>query len=206
MNVVGLCGFSNAGKTTLAAKLIAALRETGARVSAVKHAHAGFDMDRPGKDSHRMREAGAFEVVVGSGRRLAVLREFEVPLELSIHHLLAQITEPEDRPLWVVAEGFRHMDQLKLEFWEPAPAGTPQRNPLYVEDPFVVGIVCDHPQALPEPTGLPVFSRDEVAPIVAFLLANQQRFEYRSPYAPAPDVKPPPLVATRWSTTHGDSA
>jgi hypothetical protein len=83
------------------------------------------------------------------------------------------------------------MDRLKLEFWEPPADGAPSRQPLYAEDPFVVAIVSDHGEALPEPTSLPVFRRDDVAGIAAFLLANASRFEYRSPFDPGPPVEPP---------------
>ncbi|HAL38589.1 MAG TPA: molybdopterin-guanine dinucleotide biosynthesis protein B, partial [Polaromonas sp.] len=64
MNVIGFSGYSGSGKTTLVEKLIPALKQRGLRVSVVKHAHHLFDIDHPGKDTHRHREAGAFEVVV----------------------------------------------------------------------------------------------------------------------------------------------
>ena len=92
MNVVGFAGFSGSGKTTLVEQLIPALRLRGLRVSVVKHAHHRFDIDRPGKDTFRHREAGAFEVVVASDRRLALLREFERETELSLS--LIHISEP----------------------------------------------------------------------------------------------------------------
>ena len=71
MRVIGLAGWSGAGKTTLLARLIPALRGSGLSVSTLKHAHHAFDVDRPGKDSHTHREAGAVEVLVASGRRWA---------------------------------------------------------------------------------------------------------------------------------------
>jgi molybdopterin-guanine dinucleotide biosynthesis protein B len=70
MNVVGFAGYSGSGKTTLVEKLIPALKSRGLRVSVVKHAHHNFDIDHPEKDTFRHRQAGAFEVVVASGRRL----------------------------------------------------------------------------------------------------------------------------------------
>jgi molybdopterin-guanine dinucleotide biosynthesis adapter protein len=190
MKVLGLSGYSNAGKTTLATALIPALKARGARVSAIKHAHAEFDIDQPGKDSHRLREAGAFEVIVANGRRCAKVREFEVPVDLTLHTLMLEVAEPEDRDLWVVVEGFRHMDQLKLEFWDP----TTGRNPLYPEDPFVVAIITEQPAALPEPTLLPTFGPGDVEPLVDFLMANAHRFDYISPFDRGPDVEPP-----RWN-------
>ena len=78
MKVVGFCGYSGSGKTTLVEQLIGRLRLAGQRVSVVKHAHHEFDIDQPGKDSWRHRQAGAFEVVIASDRRLAKIREFEV--------------------------------------------------------------------------------------------------------------------------------
>ena len=83
MKVVGFCGFSGSGKTTLVEQLISRLRLAGQRVSVIKHAHHDFDIDQPGKDSHRHREAGAFEVVIASDRRLALVREFEQPAQLT---------------------------------------------------------------------------------------------------------------------------
>ena len=89
MNVVGFAGYSGAGKTTLVEQLIPALRLLGQRVSVVKHAHHKFDIDHAGKDTYRHREAGAFEVVAASSKRLALIREFEREGELKVHQLIA---------------------------------------------------------------------------------------------------------------------
>ena len=91
MKVVGFAGFSGSGKTTLVEQLIPELRLRSLRVSVVKHAHHSFDMDHPGKDTYRHREAGAFEVVAASDKRLMLVREFEQPAVLSVHHLLAEL-------------------------------------------------------------------------------------------------------------------
>ena len=90
MRVVGFCGYSGSGKTTLVEQLIARLKLAGQRVSVVKHAHHKFDIDHKGKDSWRHRQAGAFEVVVASDRRLAKIREYEMlsdPTAVSYTHL-----------------------------------------------------------------------------------------------------------------------
>ena len=108
MKVIGLCGWSGSGKTTLAEQLIMRLRHAGQRVSVVKHAHHAFDIDQPGKDSWRHREAGAFEVVIASNRRLAKLREFEVVAEPSAHQLIAELYDAD----WVLVEGFKSADLL----------------------------------------------------------------------------------------------
>src|ERR1700712_4349780 len=104
MKVVGFAGYSGAGKTTLIERLIPALKARGLKVSVVKHAHHGFDIDHPGKDSYRHRVAGAFEVVVASDRRLAVVREYEETLQPTVHLLVAELRRDVD---WVLVEGFK---------------------------------------------------------------------------------------------------
>lgn len=175
MRAIGLVGPSGCGKTTLATQLIGHLRESGALVSAVKHAGHGFEIDHPGKDSRRLSEAGAFETVIASSRRMAVLREFATEVDLRVQDLLAGLAEPEGVPLWVVVEGFRYASHQKIEFW----TGQDARPALYPEDPFVVAIVTEVPETLPQPTGLPVFRRDQAAEIAAFLLRDPDRFEVR---------------------------
>ena len=171
MQVIGLCGSSNSGKTTLAEKLIRALKARGCRVSVIKHAHKRFDIDRPGKDSFRHREAGAFEVVVASRNRLALMREFEQEAQLSVHHLIAELYDGVD---WVLVEGFKESDLPKIEVWRAA-AGKPVRYP---DDEFIVAIATDSPQALPEATLRPVLDLNDAEAIAQWLLDNGHRFDY----------------------------
>lgn len=174
MKVVGLCGASGAGKTTLAEHLVRGLKAAGQRVSTVKHAHHAFDIDQPGKDSWRLRQAGAFEVVVASDLRLAKIREYEVAGEPTVHQLLAELVEVD----WVLVEGFKHADLLKLEVWRQGL----DRPPQYPDDPYVCAVVTDAPTLLPQPTGLPVLPLGEPARIVDFLLSHADRHEYLSPF------------------------
>lgn len=173
MNVVGFAGYSGTGKTTLVEKLIPALRRRGLRVSVVKHAHHGFDIDHAGKDTYRHRQAGAFEVVVASSRRLALMREFEQEATLSVHHLIAELYEGVD---WVLAEGFRDSDLLKIEVWRAA-SGKPVRYP---DDDFVVAVATDDRGALPVPTGLPTLDLNDADAVANWLVDNQGRFDYQS--------------------------
>ncbi|WP_372657268.1 molybdopterin-guanine dinucleotide biosynthesis protein B, partial [Hydrogenophaga sp.] len=136
MKVIGLAGYSGSGKTTLVEQLIPALRLRGLRVSVVKHAHHRFDIDHPGKDTWRHREAGAFEVVAASDHRLVLMREFEQPASLSVHQLLAELYDGVD---WVLVEGFKDSDLLKLEVWREA-TGKP---PRYPHDDFITAIATD---------------------------------------------------------------
>jgi molybdopterin-guanine dinucleotide biosynthesis adapter protein len=172
MKVIGFSGYSGSGKTTLVEQLIARLRLAGQRVSVVKHAHHDFDIDHPGKDSHRHREAGAFEVVIASNRRLAKIREFELHSDPTVHQLIAELYDCD----WVLVEGFKHADVLKIEVWR-ADTGKPVQYP---HDPFVVAISTDSADRLPEPTGLPLLDLNDPDAVVKFLLAEPARYEYRS--------------------------
>ena len=171
MNVVGFAGYSGSGKTTLVEKLIPALKLRGLRVSVVKHAHHRFDIDHPGKDTFRHREAGAFEVVVASQNRLALMREFEQPSELTVHQLIAELYEGVD---WVLVEGFKHSDLLKIEVWRAA-SGKPTR---YLDDDFVVAIATDSPDQLPAATLRPVLDLNDADEVADFLVNHQDRFHY----------------------------
>lgn len=175
MKVIGFSGFSGSGKTTLVERLIPVLKLHGQRVSVVKHAHHKFDIDHPGKDTYRHREAGAFEVVVASDRRLALMREFEQPAQLSVHQLISELYDGVD---WVLVEGFKQSDVLKIEIWRAAAEGEAARRARYVDDDFIVGIATDRPDRLPAPTGLPIFDLDDVDAIGSWLLQNAPRFEY----------------------------
>jgi molybdopterin-guanine dinucleotide biosynthesis protein B len=171
MKVVGFAGFSGSGKTTLVERLIPVLKLHGQRVSVVKHAHHKFDIDHPGKDTWRHREAGAFEVVVASKQRLALMREFEQPVELSVHHLIAELYEGVD---WVLVEGFKDSDLLKIEVWRAA-SNNPAR---YMDDDFIAAIATDSPDQLPQATGLDVLDLNDIEGIADWLIRHAARFEY----------------------------
>ena len=171
MKVAGFSGFSGSGKTTLVERLIPALKLVGLRVSVVKHAHHDFDIDQPGKDTHRHRQAGAFEVIVASDRRLALMREFEQPGKLSVHHLLAELYDGVD---WVLVEGFKDSNLPKIEVWR-ASAGKPARYP---DDDFVIAIATDSPGQLPQPTQRPVLDLNDPDRVAHWLADNGHRFDY----------------------------
>lgn len=134
MKVLGLVGWSGSGKTTLLTAMLPLLRAHGLSVSTVKHAHHGFDMDRPGKDSFRHRQAGAAEVMVVSGARWALLHELGAP-EPPLPALLARLA-PVDL---VLVEGFKTHPYPKIEVHRPA-LGKP---PIWPEQPDVVAVATD---------------------------------------------------------------
>ena len=170
MHVIGFCGYSGSGKTTLIEQLIERLRLAGQRVSVVKHAHHAFDIDHEGKDSWRHRQAGAFEVVIASNRRLAKIREYPVAEEPSVEQLIAELVECD----WVLVEGFKHAPLAKIEVWRAA-TGKPSQYP---HDPFVIAIATDSADALPQPTRLPVFDLDDPDAIARFVLEQERRCRY----------------------------
>jgi molybdopterin-guanine dinucleotide biosynthesis protein B len=171
MKVVAFAGFSGAGKTTLIEQLIPLLRQQGLRVSVVKHAHHGLEPDQPGKDTWRHREAGAYEVVAASPQRMVLMREFERPTKLTVHDLIRALHPGVD---WVLVEGFRDCNLMKIEVWR-ASTGRPARYP---DDAFVAAIATDSPGQMPETTLRPVLNLNDAPAVAAWLLDNQDRFEY----------------------------
>ncbi len=147
MKVLGIVGWSGSGKTTLLTGLLPLLKARGLTVSTVKHTHHGFDMDRPGKDTYRHREAGAQEVLVASGERWALLHEVEGP-EPRLPELLARM-QPVDL---VLVEGFKSHPFPKLEVHRPA-LGKP---PIWLSEHDVVAVATDAPLAACDRTLLPL--------------------------------------------------
>lgn len=135
MRLIGFAGWSGAGKTTLLARLIPVLVARGYRVSTVKHAHHNFDVDKPGKDSHTHRLAGASEVLIASANRWALMHELRGAPEPDLPELLAHLS-PVDL---VLVEGFKRDNHPKIEIHRPE-VGKPF---LYPEDPFIVAIAAD---------------------------------------------------------------
>jgi molybdopterin-guanine dinucleotide biosynthesis adapter protein len=138
MRVIGFAGWSNSGKTTLIEQLIPRLTAAGQRVSLVKHAHHGFDIDQPGKDSYRHREAGATEVLVTSGQRYALMHELRGAPELSLAAAV-NLLSPCDV---VLVEGFKTAAIAKIEVHRTG-LGKPL---LFPGDPCIVALVSDTPQ------------------------------------------------------------
>lgn len=171
MKVVGFAGSSGAGKTTLVERLIPALKARGLRVSVIKHAHHGLETDRPGKDTWRHREAGAYEVLAASPERMVLQRTFEQAGERSVHELIPALHPGVD---WVLVEGWRDTNLLKVEVWRAATG----KSVRYPDDPFVVAIALPPADALPEATLRPRLDLDDPDAVAAWLVDNGDRFEY----------------------------
>jgi molybdopterin-guanine dinucleotide biosynthesis adapter protein len=161
MRIFGLAGWSGSGKTMLVSRLLPVLVARGLTVSTVKHAHHAFDIDQPGKDSHRHREAGASEVLVSSSARWALMHEHRGAPEPVLAELLAHMT-PVDL---VIVEGFKREPFPKLEVHRPS-IGKPL---LYPDDPDIVALASDEPLA---GLSLPRLPLDDVAAIASFIMAH----------------------------------
>jgi molybdopterin-guanine dinucleotide biosynthesis adapter protein len=160
MKVIGLAGWSGAGKTTLLTRVIPRLLKDGLRVSVIKHAHHAFDVDVPGKDSWRHREAGASEVLVSSSQRWALMHELRGAAEPRLPELLAKMSQVD----LVVVEGFKRELHRKIEVHRAA-NGKPL---LYPDDPDVVGIAAD----IPVETTLPTAHLDDIEAVAAMMLRS----------------------------------
>lgn len=139
MRIFGFAGWSGSGKTTLMTALIPEFASRGITVSTVKHAHHAFDIDQPGKDSWRHRQAGAREVMVASDHRWALMHELRGAPEPSLDELLRRMSTVD----LVLIEGFKRHAHPKLEVYRTS-LGKPLLHP---EDPFVVGIASNESMA-----------------------------------------------------------
>jgi molybdopterin-guanine dinucleotide biosynthesis protein B len=159
--VFGVVGWSGSGKTTLVTALIPELVGRGLTVSTVKHTHHDIDIDKPGKDSHRHREAGATEVLVTSPKRWALIHELRGATEPDMESLIGRMAKVD----LVLVEGFKSHRFAKLEVHRPA-FGKPL---LATTDPSIVAIASD--QALPG-IGLPVLALADVEAVAVFIMAH----------------------------------
>ncbi len=158
MKLIGLAGWSGAGKTTLLTRVIPHLVTRGVTVSTIKHAHHSFDVDVPGKDSHRHREAGASEVLISSGKRFALMHELRDEAEWPLADLLRKMS-PVDL---LIIEGFKRDHHPKIEVHR-AENGKPF---LFPDDANIVAVASD---TRPD-TKLPLIHIDEIERIAATMI------------------------------------
>lgn len=164
MRLFGFVGHPGSGKTTLLLKVLPLLTARGLRVSVIRQADAGFDIDTPGKDSYEHRVAGAREVVVASSRRWALMHEYGDEAEFGQDALAARLSAVDV----VLVEGFRPWSHPRIEVWRPDLG----KAPLFPDDPLIVAVASTGPVP-----GLdrPVLALDDGAAIADFLVAEVSR-------------------------------
>ena len=160
MRLYGVVGWKNAGKTGLMERLVTEITGRGISVSTVKHAHHSFDVDHPGKDSHRHRVAGATEVLLASRNRFALMHELRDEDEPSLSELLQKLA-PVDL---VLVEGYKRDTHPKVEAHRSVTG-----NPLIApDDPTVRAVASDTPLDLDRP----IFDLDDTKAIADFILSE----------------------------------
>jgi len=164
--VLGIVGWSGSGKTTLLTKLIPVLVGRGLKVATLKHAHHGFDVDVPGKDSYEHRRAGASEVIVFSSRRWVQMHEIGDEPPVTLPQLLRRLS-PCDL---VLVEGFKREPLPKLEVFRPE-TGKPLLHP---DDPHIVALAA---KTAPAGTPVPVVDLDDLHAIADVVLARAEPLE-----------------------------
>ncbi len=158
--IIGITGWKNSGKTTLAERLIAELSLRGYTVASVKHAHHAFDIDHEGTDSWRHRRAGAREVAVVSDRRWALMHELQEAQEPTLDAIVARLS-PCDI---VIVEGYKREGHPKIEARRNDAADATSMAGRF---PNIVAIAADHST---DDFGLPVFDLDDIAAIANFVV------------------------------------
>ncbi len=174
--LVGFAAFSGTGKTTLLLKLLPLLKDAGLRIAVVKHAHHSFEMDRPGKDSYRLRKAGADEILVAGRHRIGWIRE--TPRrgeEPGLDEALA-LLDPAGLDL-VLVEGFKAEAFPKIELHRTA-LGRPL---LFPQDPSIIAIAADAGELSRDPGALPRLSLDDSDQIAGFILQSVLQGENPAP-------------------------
>ncbi len=159
MQVFGIVGWKDAGKTELVVKLVEHFTAAGLRVSTVKHAHHAFDIDIPGKDSYRHREAGASEVIVASQNRYALMHDNRGVPEPELNELLGKL---DPVPL-VLVEGFKRQGHPKLEVIR----GNGPDVPVALTDDSIIAVATDRKR---EGITIPQFDVNDVSTIADFIL------------------------------------
>ena len=167
MKTFGLAGYSGAGKTTLLEALIPRLNAAGLRVSLIKHAHHRFDIDQPGKDSYRLREAGCSEVLLVSDHRWVLMHELRGEPEPSLEEQLGRFSDCD----LVLVEGFKHTPIPKLEVHRPA-VGKPLIAGSGVET--IVAVATDEPDVVAGLCGLPILDLNDREAIADFILRHME--------------------------------
>ncbi len=161
MKVFGIVGWKNSGKTTLVARLVTDLKSRGFSVSTMKHAHHAFDLDQPGRDTYKHREAGAQEVVISSGKRWAIMHELQRDENYTLDDLLVKM-QPVDI---VLVEGFKSNAHPKIETHR-----SQSEMPLVsAENKTIIAVASDCDV---DTNGLPCLNLNDVPAVADYIIAQ----------------------------------
>jgi len=157
---ISFVGRSGSGKTTFLEKLIPLLAARGYRLGVVKQAHHTIDVDKRGKDSHRLREAGASQVILNAPTQMALIRQQAERLPMA--KVLAYFRDVD----LILIEGYKGDDVPKMELFR---TGASPEGPIYQDDLAIVGLITDEPDLDP---AVPRFTLDDAAKVAGFIEAN----------------------------------
>jgi len=160
--MVGFLAYSGTGKTTLLIKLISILSSRGIRIGMIKHAHHEFDIDQPGKDSYKLRKAGASQMLIGSNNRWALMVDAEKDEEFSLNDHIQRMDQ--DNLDLILVEGFKLEDIPKIELVRPSLG----YELFFTKDINVIAVATDEP--LPITTDLPILDINNPDEITSFIL------------------------------------
>lgn len=141
--VLGFVATSGTGKTTLLSQVIPLLKNSGLKIGVIKHSHHNFELDHPGKDSFRLRHAGADSTIIVSRYRRAIITEFSDIKEPELDEQIKLFTDPIDL---ILVEGFKQAPIPKIEVHR-VELGNPL---LYIDDPHIIAVASDRTLDLPE--------------------------------------------------------
>lgn len=162
--LLGFAAYSGTGKTTLLEKLLPVLRQGGIRIAVIKHAHHQFDIDQPGKDSYRLRHAGAQQMLIASSQRWALMSENTIPSEPRLQDLLPKLDHLQLD--LVLVEGFKQEAFRKIELHRPSTG----KETIFPNDENIIAVATDAAEQID--TRLPILDINNVAEIANFIMAN----------------------------------
>jgi molybdopterin-guanine dinucleotide biosynthesis adapter protein len=163
--VVSVVGRSDSGKTTFLEKLIPALKVRGLRVAIVKHDSHGFEMDRPGKDTWRLRKAGADAVMISAPNQMALIRS-HIESESTLDELAALVSNQVDL---VLTEGYKSGNKPKIEVSRAVISG----GELLCSKEELLAVVADGPR----PVDVPQFGLEDASGVADLLFSYLQNMK-----------------------------
>jgi len=167
MKIINIVGWSGSGKTTLVIKLINEIKNRKKSISTMKHAHHDFDIDQPGKDSYKHREAGAEEVLISSGKRWALMSENNIGSESNLIYLISKM-KPVDV---LIIEGWKYSNLKKIEVYRPE-IGKPRIT--NINDNLVA--IATNLMNLEVSEKIPIFNLNNTKEICDFILNLEENY------------------------------